>query len=411
MALLDPEKVDGIKQLLRWNPRGLTISVLSSRLKMNRNLVAKYLDVLLATGQVEMELAGTAKMYYLSSRVPVSGILEYSLGPVIVMNADHRILLANEPALAFLQAQRDAVLGIRAEEICHPLLQSDEFRQHLADTDSPSVADREIRILLNGKPAYLRIKRVPAVFEDATRGITLIIENITDKKEAEERISQHMAQLEFLAKTSAELADMGDDEDIYQYMADRLSELEPGAYAMVNSINPDRMETALRAFSRDDILKDVVNRYFGVFLKGGVSMEKLPPQMLDGVSKGTLITGPQSLYQQVYQAVPEEDCKEVEKRMGLGNKSYAMGCTCRMGIYGNIALLYRQEKDVQNRETIEAFVRQAGVALQRRYIREKLRLTEERIRGLEMTLAANGGSGMQGVTGKSDPRTSLILPP
>ncbi len=56
MAVLDPEKVDGIKQLLRWNPRGLTISVLSSRLKMNRNLVAKYLDVLLATGQVEMEI-------------------------------------------------------------------------------------------------------------------------------------------------------------------------------------------------------------------------------------------------------------------------------------------------------------------------------------------------------------------
>jgi hypothetical protein len=282
-------------------------------------------------------------------------------------------------------------------------MQSEDFRYLLTPTDPPSVAEQEIRISLDGKHAYFRIKRVPAVFEDASRGITIIIEDITGKKAVEAWVSQHMARLEFLARTSAELADMADDEDIYQYMADRLSELEPGAYAMVNSIDPDRMETSLRAFSRDENLKDVVNRYFGVFLKGGVSMEKLPPQMLDGVSKGTLIQGPQSLYQQVYQAVPEEDCKEVEKRMGLGNRSYAMGCTCRMGIYGNIALLYRQEKDVQNRETIEAFVRQAGVALQRRHIREKLRLAEERIRGLEGTLAATGWSGMQGVSGTSNP--------
>ena len=403
MALLDPEKVDKLKQLLHWNPRGMTISALSSRLTMNRNLVAKYLDVLLATGQVEMELAGTAKIYFLSSRVPITGILEYSLDPVLVMDTGHRILLVNEPAVALLKISRDCLRGNRIEEIHHPLFNNGQFKNLITITDPPSVAEEEIRVSLEGKTSYFRAKRIPAVFEDATRGTTFIFEDISERKKAEERIRQNIDRLEFLARTSAELADMGDDEDIYQYMADRLSELEPGAYVMVNSINPDRLETALRAYSRDENLKAVVNKYFGIFLKGGVSMEKLPPQMLAGVSKGTLIPGPENLYQQVYQAVPEEDCKEVEKRMGLGKRSYAMGCTCRMGIYGNIALLYRREKDVQNRETVEAFVRQAGVALQRRHMREKLRLAEERIRGLEGTLAAAEWAGMQGVKAPSQP--------
>jgi GAF domain-containing protein len=34
---------------------------------------------------------------------------------------------------------------------------------------------------------------------------------------------------------------------------------------------------------------------------------------------------------------------------------------------------------MENRPTVEAFIRQAGVALQRRYLREKLRRMEEKV--------------------------------
>ncbi len=61
-----------------------------------------------------------------------------------------------------------------------------------------------------------------------------------------------------------------------------------------------------------------------------------------------------------------------------------------MGLYGNISLHFRHENDVTNRETVEAFVRQAGVALQRRHLKEKLRKAEERIRVLEGTVSSPG---------------------
>ena len=66
MAVLDQERVDIIKQCLRSHPRGLTISDLASKLNMNRNLTAKYLDMLLISGQVEMQVMGAAKVYFLS---------------------------------------------------------------------------------------------------------------------------------------------------------------------------------------------------------------------------------------------------------------------------------------------------------------------------------------------------------
>jgi PAS domain S-box-containing protein len=337
-----------------------------------------------------MQLAGNAKLYYLSSRVPIADMLEFSPDPIVVLNEEHRIIQVNKPFLALLHVTRETVLGNRPGEIPHPLLNHTQFLKLLDETDSPSVADREIQVQLEGKPFFFRVKRVPAVFEDASRGVSFLIEDITGKKMAEARIERQVALLQFLARTSAELADMGDDEDIYQYMSDQISELESGAYVMVNSIDPDRMETRLRAFTGDEGLKNVIYQYFGDFLKGGVSMEKGPPEVLAEIAKGKLVPGPQGLYRQVYQVVPEHICNEVEERMGLGKRSYAMGCTCRMGIYGNIALLYRYENDIQNRETLEAFVRQAGVALQRRYMREKLMRAEEKIRMLEDPLSFTG---------------------
>ena len=55
MSVLDQERMDQIKQHLKWNPRGMTISDVSSKMHMNRNLVAKYLDMLLISGQIDMQ--------------------------------------------------------------------------------------------------------------------------------------------------------------------------------------------------------------------------------------------------------------------------------------------------------------------------------------------------------------------
>jgi GAF domain-containing protein len=56
-----------------------------------------------------------------------------------------------------------------------------------------------------------------------------------------------------------------------------------------------------------------------------------------------------------------------------------MGCSCRGGLYGAVALRFREGDVMENRPTVEAFIRQAGVALQRRYLREKLRRMEEKV--------------------------------
>jgi PAS domain S-box-containing protein len=507
MAVLDQERVNAIKQCLRSQPRGLSISDLTSRLNTNRNLVAKYLDMLLISGQVEMQVMGAAKVYYLSHRVPISAMLEFSSDYVIVLNAEQRVIQVNEPVLKLLNEKRETLVGKKTSEIHNP------FFSTLPTPDPVKIGEiadekiTEISSVLNGKIHHFRPKLVPTAFEDGSLGVTYIIEDITakktyeetlqmsearyrgivedqtefitrfrsdgilvfvnnsyaryqgkkpadllgkyhipgindedsamlnqallsldkehsitaiecrvsdqsgqvrwnfwtiralfddegvvreyqgvgkditEKKESAARIKNYIKNMEFLAQTSATFADMGDDENIYQYITDRIAELEPKAHVVIMSINPDTKKTALRAFAGDESYTKALFQYFGEFVQGEVSMEETP-EVWECISKGILMRCPDSFYEQTYHMFPEHICNEVQERMSAG-KSYAMGCLCRMGVYGNIAIRYRFDDDLKNRETVEAFVRQAGVALQRRYMKEKLRKAEERIEVLE----------------------------
>ena len=62
--------------------------------------------------------------------------------------------------------------------------------------------------------------------------------------------------------TSATFADMGDDENIYQFMADRVAELEPKCHIVVMSIDTDTKMTTMRAFAGD---KEMTKVIFAIF--------------------------------------------------------------------------------------------------------------------------------------------------
>ncbi len=68
MQSYSPE-LDRIRQMLRYNRRGMSITEISRKPEINRNSVAKYLDVLLISGDVEVKKVCTAKLCFLSERV------------------------------------------------------------------------------------------------------------------------------------------------------------------------------------------------------------------------------------------------------------------------------------------------------------------------------------------------------
>ncbi len=204
MSVLDPEKVGRIKQILKWNQRGTTISDLSSRMKMNRNLVAKYLDMLLISGQVEMQVIGAAKVYFLSRRVPVSALLELSSDLVIMLDHDRKILQVNEPALSLLEDRSESPVGKTLENCGSPILAN--IGRLVRENEDMKIGDRisEMTGVVHGEEVHFRIKQVQTAFEDGTDGLTLIIEDVSAQKRYQRMLEISEARYRGIVQSSGE---------------------------------------------------------------------------------------------------------------------------------------------------------------------------------------------------------------
>ena len=132
--------------------------------------MARYLDMLLISGQVEMLVMGAAKVYFLSHRVPISAMLEFSSDYIIVLDPEQRILQVNEPVLTLLGGQRESLIGKKTHEINNPLLNSLPGPGPARKGRTPDEKITEIRIVLDKKTLHFRVKKVPIAFEDGSQG-------------------------------------------------------------------------------------------------------------------------------------------------------------------------------------------------------------------------------------------------
>ena len=221
MSTVDEVLINRIRKLLRQNPRGLNISEISARLKVGRDSIIKYLEVLEATGLVESSFHGNARVFYAARRVQASTLLDLSLDLVCTLDSQQSFVFTNHKFLNFFGLSENEVVGQKIPEIrCEGRIDP-VFTSLFSDLPAGEEV-REISWQKEGKEFHLKIRSIPTLFEDGSKGATILMEDIT-------REWEYVAGLEFLARTAGDLTEMGDDENIYQYIADRVYELEPGS--------------------------------------------------------------------------------------------------------------------------------------------------------------------------------------
>ena len=204
MGILDQEKVDRIKRLLKWHLRGMTISDLASEMKINRNLVAKYLDMLLIAGQVEMQVVGAAKVFFLSRRVPISALLEFSSDMVLVFDSDQRILQVNEQVPLLLETGKEALIGKTIRELDTPFIRALEESWNTRSPQEKGDSVSDVNCTIRNEEHHFRVKQVPTAFEDGSDGLTFIVEDVTTQKKYEEMLRISEARYRGLVQSSGE---------------------------------------------------------------------------------------------------------------------------------------------------------------------------------------------------------------
>jgi len=174
-----------IQNILKDNPKGMSVTEIAKTINVNRNSVAKYLDVLLITGRVEMKTVGPAKIYFLSNRVPISAMLDFSSDSILVFDSDLKIIQVNENFLEFMSIDQDFLIGHQLADLDFHIFVNPEIRDAIVQAREGVDSSRELQLQVSDDDVYVRLKFLPTTFDDGSSGVTLIIENITEQRKAE----------------------------------------------------------------------------------------------------------------------------------------------------------------------------------------------------------------------------------
>ena len=185
---VDRKELSLIKEVLKSTPRGMTVTEISKEIKMNRHSVAKYLEILAVSGHIDMKSFGPSKVYYISQRLPISAMLSFSSDFIIILDKDLRIVNVNEKFLEFTDLNRGDIIHKNLETFSFPL----EFEPSIIPSVKEALDGKEsiIEAVYQKRKVevYFFIKFIPTVFDDGEKGITIIFENITERKQSEKLI-------------------------------------------------------------------------------------------------------------------------------------------------------------------------------------------------------------------------------
>jgi PAS domain S-box-containing protein len=228
---------------------------------------------------------------------------------------------------------------------------------------------------------------IPTSFEAGETGLTIVLEDITEKK-------RHLKNMEFLARTAMELVDLPPEADIYQYIADRLVELLPGRpRCWVESYDEMKGAFLMNAVVDQQFRQDASMLHKGLDLVGmlfpltefqefffGAPYFMSPSSMKEVrefcfqpfFDKEEL-----SFYDICMRQFSRDACESFLRRFNIGKVCFT-GLAWQGHLFGLVGICLGPEEVLENKQAIESFFRQASIALARRMTEERLSRSEQR---------------------------------
>ncbi len=207
-----------IKEILGKNPKGMSITEIAQEIGLNRNSVAKYVNMLLVSGQVEMRAHAAAKVFYLSQRVPLSNLLGISNEGVLVVDQALRAVQVNDNFCYQVGIEREAIEDRYILDIPDFPLDTSRMLVHLkAALNGRKTRDEES--FMKGKACrHLRVQYTPTTFEDGEPAVAVVLTDITDQKNFTRMMEETEERYRILTESAQDIIFLASPEGKILYM-------------------------------------------------------------------------------------------------------------------------------------------------------------------------------------------------
>jgi len=199
------EEMERIRQLLHDSPTGLTITEISTALGMHRNTTAKYLDMLVATGETDRKRMGPARAYFPTRRMPAQALSLVTPPARICLTA--RLDVAEKtPEAASLLNRPPSKDHIPATEIHTPLFRDETFLTRCKEAVAGIPGAYQTPLTTNtgtGKQTW-EIRFIPVIYPDETTGCAATFTPTPTPSAAEEEAKNWKARYTALSRELSE---------------------------------------------------------------------------------------------------------------------------------------------------------------------------------------------------------------
>jgi len=379
---LEHDLAQQILKILKFHPRGMTITDLARKTGATRLSVSRQLDILEISGKVDMRTIGAAKVYYTARRVPLSAFLCFTKNLILMLDNDLRIVQVNDKCINTLHRSKEEIIGKTPEEANIPVVSTPEALSVIKNLEREQVIT-DLRYRNDGQDLFFQMQVIPTTFDDGEKGCTLVLEDITERK-------KYVRNMEFLARTAMELVDLPLEANIYQYIAERIIEIAPKAYVYVQSYDEVHNQFSIRAIAGPEFHEGLIALLgrdpIGMVLPTATVFEAPFEVSLGSFFKTREFvvrsdTGGEtdSFYDICFQQIPQGICDAILDRFGI-ERFYCTGLIWENHLFGLVGIFMPHDEVFDGNQTIESFVRQASIALAQRMTADRLRRSEQRFR-------------------------------
>jgi len=207
---LEEDLAQRILKILKFQPRGMTITELARKTGATRDSVSRQLDILEVSGKVELSTIGNARVYYTARRVPLSAFLCFTKNLILVLDDEQRIIQVNDQCIRTLNRTKEEIIGKTIGEANISIVSTPEALSVIKSLEREQIIT-DLRYRNNGQDLFFQMQVIPTTFDDGGKGCTLVLEDITERK-------KYVRNMEFLARTAMELVDLPPEANIYQYI-------------------------------------------------------------------------------------------------------------------------------------------------------------------------------------------------
>jgi len=123
------EILERIIRIIRFKSKGMTITDLSRQTGIHRNSIAKYLQILLASGKVDIQLIGNAKIYTIAKRIPIASMMDCTTDLMLIINKEKKIVNVNSNFLEFFSLKKEDLFLEKYNRIRNPILDNQEINE------------------------------------------------------------------------------------------------------------------------------------------------------------------------------------------------------------------------------------------------------------------------------------------